>query len=210
MAPPCFYAQDKTIRPVLLCSQFDRNLQVLVLFLSRIDRKKGLDLLVRAFARVLPQAPGTFLVIAGSGDAVYEREVRAQVESSGIGANVKWLGFVTGVNRLQAYRECDIFALTSYNENFGLVVVEAMYAGKPVLITTEVYLHETLASHGCAEICAPTLDAIEAGLKRLLLDPVLRKAMGARGVDAAAREYGPDAVRSRLQAVYHKAFKSVH
>jgi glycosyltransferase involved in cell wall biosynthesis len=173
-----------------------------ILFLSRLDRKKGLDLLVPAFLQLAAEQPDVVLVIAGSGEETLAAEMRSQIAVAGLERRVFWTGFITGADRLQAYRECDVFALPSYNENFGLVVVEAMYAGKPVLISREVYIHETIDRHRCAEVCETTTESVLAGLRRLTRDSARREKMGQLARSAALTEFAPDRVRGRLLQMY--------
>jgi glycosyltransferase involved in cell wall biosynthesis len=173
-----------------------------VLFLSRFDQKKGLDLLVMAMARIAQPHPGAILAIAGGGDDLVARNTRDLVQLHRVGDRVRWLGFLTGDAKRQAYDQCDIFALPSRNENFGLVVVEAMYAGKPLLISQEVYLRETLARYHCAQICETTVESVATALAHLLNDANLRRDMGLRAAAAATKEFAPAVVRKRLQNLY--------
>ncbi|MBX3732954.1 MAG: glycosyltransferase [Verrucomicrobiae bacterium] len=176
-----------------------------ILFLSRLDPKKGLNLLIEAFGRVAGADPAAYLVVAGSGDDSVLAEARRLVEVLGLGGRVRWLGFVTGAEKQRAYAGCDLFALTSFNENFGIVVVEALYAGKPVLISREVYLHEMLAPHGCADVCEPTLESVTQALGRLVSDRGHRQALAARAREVAVAAFAPEKVRERLRDVYRQA-----
>lgn len=173
-----------------------------VLFLSRIDAKKGLDLLIPAFAKVRRTRQDITLVLAGSGDALLERELRALAGREGLEDAVRWLGFIEGAEKRMAYAASDVFALPSYNENFGLVIIEALHAAKPVLISREVYIHELLHARGCAEISDTTVESVAAGLLRLLEDADRRRLMGERGRQVALEEFSPAAVRGSMRAFY--------
>lgn len=114
-----------------------------LLFLSRIDTKKGVDLLVNAYsARQQSTDPAALpkLVIAGPGlDTAYGNQIRQQVALSPALANaVLFPGMLTGDAKWGAFYGCQAFILPSHQENFGIAVVEALACGKPVLISDQV------------------------------------------------------------------------
>lgn len=110
----------------------------LVLFLSRVDPKKGADLLIRAFADVKNVDPNAHLVMAGSGERQYEAELRAMARGAGLDGRITWTGMLKGDLKWGAFREADAFALISHQENYGIAVVEALGCGVPVLTTNKV------------------------------------------------------------------------
>jgi glycosyltransferase involved in cell wall biosynthesis len=122
-----------------------------ILFLSRIDRKKGIELLLEAFALARRSQPSAALVVAGSGEARYIEGLRARAEALGVAEDVIWIGPLHGPAKADALASADLFVLPSYAENFGIAVVEAMASGRPVLVTTGVAL-------------APEITAADAGL----------------------------------------------
>ncbi len=99
----------------------------LVVAVGGLERRKGPDLLLDAFARV--DAPGAALVFAGAGPM--EAELRAQADALGIAGRVHWLGERRGVGAI--LRACDVFALPSRNEGMAVAMLEAMQAGLPVV-----------------------------------------------------------------------------
>lgn len=175
---------------------------MVVLFLSRIDRKKGMDLLIEAFIGAAQSRPKLRLVIAGGDTGELATEIKSRVHAAGMDDRVRWVGFLSGRDKVAAYVESDIFALPSYNENFGIVVVEAMYCGTPPLITEEVYLQEILKKKDCAVICQPTIASVRSSLETLIDDGALRQRLAKAGPGVAEAEFGPDAVRHRLREVY--------
>jgi glycosyltransferase involved in cell wall biosynthesis len=104
------------------------------LFLSRIHPKKGLPMLVRAWARVRP--PNWQLLIIGPDDNGHSGEVERLVASLGLGDGVVLRGPAYGAEKWNLLATADLFILPSYSENFGIVVAEAMAAGLPVITTT--------------------------------------------------------------------------
>jgi glycosyltransferase involved in cell wall biosynthesis len=111
-----------------------------ILFLSRLHRKKNVEGLVSAFLVAGPTADGWKLVVAGEGDEEYERALRDLVARLGGEARVEFVGWLEGEAKHRALRESALLALPSRQENFGIVVAEAMAAGMPVLISEAVAL----------------------------------------------------------------------
>ncbi len=106
-------------------------------FLSRIDPKKGLEILLYALARV--QFPYR-LRIAGSGEADYIRKLQLLIAELGIEEHIEWAGWKGPEEKFPFFAESDLFVLTSLNENFAIVVIESLYVGTPVLISNNVGL----------------------------------------------------------------------
>lgn len=127
-----------------------------LLFLGRIHPKKGLDLLVGAFAALKAQekaAADLHLVIAGaaagSGDAQkHESDIREQVIRSGLSDSVTFTGLITGDSKWGALLGCEAFVLPSHQENFGISVVEALACGRPVLISDKVNIWHEIIDDG--------------------------------------------------------------
>lgn len=106
-------------------------------FLSRIDPKKGLEILLYALARVRFNYR---LRIAGSGEDEYVQKLQLLVQELDMDDKVEWAGWKGPEEKFQFFAESDLFVLTSLNENFAIVVVESLYVGTPVLISSNVGL----------------------------------------------------------------------
>jgi glycosyltransferase involved in cell wall biosynthesis len=138
-----------------------------LLFLSRIHRKKGCDLLIRAFAQCADQLSSRLqLVIAGPDQVGWMRELKALAARLGVAERVHWTGMLEGELKWGAFRSAEAFVLPSHQENFGVVVAEAMACGTPVLISNKVNIwREVVASHG--GFAAPdTVEGTEDLLRR--------------------------------------------
>jgi glycosyltransferase involved in cell wall biosynthesis len=152
-----------------------------VLFLSRIDPKKGLDLLIPAIARVAAARPATRLIIAGPDNNGYLRQVQRLVAQHRLQDRVTYPGMLLGDEKLRALRRADVFVLPSYSENFGIVVLEAMACSKPVVITNRVNIFREVVNSGSglATPCDP--EAIAKAILFVLDSPEQAREMGRRG-----------------------------
>jgi glycosyltransferase involved in cell wall biosynthesis len=109
-----------------------------LLFLSRIHPKKGCDLLVEAFAAIAHDHPELDLVIAGPDQTGWRKALESRAQTLGVGDRIFWPGMLSGDAKWGAYSGAEAFVLPSHQENFGIVVAEAMAVGKPVLITNKI------------------------------------------------------------------------
>lgn len=149
------------------------------LFLSRINPKKGLPILLDAWHQVAPA--DWRLVIAGNDDSNHLPEVERKIRELGLQDQVEIAGPLFGEAKEAAYRNADLFVLPSYSENFGIVVAEALSYGVPVLTTTGCPWQE-LETYNCGWWVQPTLDGVFCGLGEALgMDVKSLKLMGARG-----------------------------
>jgi glycosyltransferase involved in cell wall biosynthesis len=119
-----------------------------LLFLSRIDPKKGCDILIRAFVDIASLYPDLDLVMAGPDQHGWQRDLENIVRSAGIADRVHWTGMVKGDVKWGAYRAAEAFVLPSHSENFGIVVAEALACSVPVLITTKVNIWHEVETGG--------------------------------------------------------------
>jgi glycosyltransferase involved in cell wall biosynthesis len=150
-----------------------------VLFLGRIARKKGIDLLIQAFAQAT-QGRDAVLVIAGPDDESLTAELVPIAEALGISERVHFVGPVYGDHQLEALAAADVWALTSHTENFGNAVLEAMAAGLPVLVSTEVNVASQIAAAHAGVVTSLSVDEIAAALRSLLDSPDRRSVLRSR------------------------------
>jgi glycosyltransferase involved in cell wall biosynthesis len=153
----------------------------IVLFLSRLDPKKGLDLLLPALGELALRRKDFAFVLAGMGDSAYEAELAALVKRHGLQDRTVFLGHVHGRVKWSLLCEADLFVLSSYHENFGIAVVEAMAAGLPVVISDRVNIHSDVSRAGAGLVTALDREEIAAAVELLLADEHLRQEMGRKG-----------------------------
>lgn len=120
-----------------------------LLFFSRIEEKKGLDILLHALATVT--VPYT-LTIAGDGDHDYIETLKAIATKNGVDKHITWIGFQQE-NKFDVLQQHDLFVLPSYDENFGNVVIESLSVGTPVLISEGVGLADYVKENDLGWIC---------------------------------------------------------
>ena len=156
-----FSLSDKfySVFPHLKDSQFG-------LFLSRIHTKKGIDLLIDALAQ-LSDLPSEFkLAIAGPDSGGLSNTLKAQVTKLGLDDKIIWLGMLDGEVKWGAYHAADFFILPSHQENFGIVVAEALSTATPVLITNKVNIWREINSSESGFVAEDDVIGITTLLKR--------------------------------------------
>lgn len=176
-----------------------------VLSIGRLVERKGVDLLVAALAA----APGVELVVAGGPepaalDAEPEvRRLRAVAQAHGVGDRVRFVGRVGRADVPAALRSADVVACVPWYEPFGIVPLEAMACGVPVVAAAVGGMLDTVVD-GVTGLLVPPRDpaSLAAALRALRDDPARRAAMGAAGVARARARYGWDGVAAATEAVY--------
>jgi glycosyltransferase involved in cell wall biosynthesis len=174
----------------------------LMLFLSRLDKIKGLDILLPAFAQVRAQHPRAMLVLAGDGDPHFVAHLRQKADQLGIAADVFWPGFLAGEDKWAALADADLFVLPSYSENFGMAVVEAMACARAVVVSDRVAIHREIAEAQAGLVVPCEIDAIARALKTALTDCDLRARMGRNGKQLAQSRFSVQAVTKDLIDLY--------
>ncbi len=176
-----------------------------VLFVGRLASNKGLLALVEGFAPLAKHDPSATLVLIeaddGMGPAIDDR-----ARSLGISGKVRRLGFVTDERRLaSAFREARVFALPSEYEAFGLVLLEAMAQGTPVLASRVGGIPEFVPDGTAGRLITPeAVPEISERLLELWDDEPLRTRLGAFGRDQVVPQFDWDRVTDRLEAVYRE------
>jgi glycosyltransferase involved in cell wall biosynthesis len=162
----------------------------LILFLGRVHVKKGCDLLIDAFARVQSLDPDLHLVIAGPGDEKLIEGLKTRAAQCGLTERISWLGMLTGPAKWAAFYSCEVFALPSHQENFGIAVAEALGCGLPVLISDKVNIWREIQSEAAGYVAPDTLEGTEQNLRRwLALSVDERRAFSDRASAAFLRNY---------------------
>lgn len=175
-----------------------------VLFLSRIHQKKGLDLLVPAFARVAARVPDAHLVIAGPDEGGYRATVEGLVRDHRLEARVTFTGLVNGEEKRAVFQAAALFALPSYSEGLPVVGLEALAMGLPVAITRECNIDEEVLEAGAGVIVDHTVESVADAIERLLADRDAARAMGEAGRRLARERFSPAGVTGQMVALFER------
>ena len=152
-----------------------------LLFLSRIHEKKGCDHLLQAFAQVAAQDERLHLVMAGPDQGGWVQALQAQAQQLGIAPRVTWPGMLQGAAKWGAFYAAEVFCLPSHQENFGVVVAEALACGTPVLISNKVNIWREIEADAVGFVSDDTVAGAAYNLQRWLrLAPQDHAEMSAR------------------------------
>lgn len=184
----------------------------LVLFLSRIEPKKGLDVLIAACEELCRRSIDFHLVLAGSNpqDPQYEEKIRRQVENSVLAERTTMPGFVRGNLKVALLQAADVFALFSDYENFGIAVAEAMAAGTAVAISPGVYIWEEVEQAQAGWVSGGDVLTATDILARALSHPAECDLRGAKGRVYARQYFSWEAIAEATQQVYQNAIARSH
>ncbi|MFN0015266.1 MAG: glycosyltransferase [Saprospiraceae bacterium] len=157
-----------------------------LLFLSRVHPKKGLDLLLMALAR-MPDECAWRLTVGGSSSDNYPEKMKKLAQNLGIAHRVYWHGWVDGDAKWPLLAESDLLVLPSHNENFAIVVLEALAEGTPVVLSNQVGLHDYVRENDFGWCCEPTAESLRETVRAAFADTAKRWRI---------RQVAPNAVRA--------------
>jgi phosphatidylinositol alpha-mannosyltransferase len=172
-----------------------------ILFVSRLEKRKGLNYLLQAFRQVKEEIPNTRLIIVGPGTRLRRRYER-YVAKSGL-EDVVFVGLVTYAELPRYYKTADVFCAPAIaSESFGLILLEAMAMGKPI-VASNISGYANVVSHGVDGLLVPPADKdkLAKALISLLGDESLRRQMGAKG-RAKALEHSWERISQRVFDYY--------
>lgn len=163
-------------------------------------RIKGFDILLRGFAALLQRIPAVQLTLIGSGEE--ENALRALVLELGLGESVRFAGRLTRPQMSKEYENADAFVLASRSETFGVVYIEAMAAGLPVIATRCGGPEDFVDKSNGILIPKEDEDALAAAMERMIRT---REQYDAAAISAFAREkFSPETIARQLTQVYEE------
>jgi glycosyltransferase involved in cell wall biosynthesis len=174
------------------------------LFVGRICWKKGLDRLVTA----LQWIPGIPLVIAGNDDEGYRAVLESLAKSLGVADRLIFVGPVSDSSKWALYEHAQVFVLSSYSENFGNVVAEAMAMGCPVVVSPEVGIAALVQASGAGVVTDGEPPLLAAAVRDLLADDARRSEMGRRGRETARSRLSWSGVAAQMESLYLRILDS--
>ena len=174
----------------------------LLLYVGRVAREKNIDVLVEMFPKVLEHHPDTIMLIAGEGPA--RESLEDKVAAMGLSDSVRFLGYLCRETELPAaYRTADLFVFASTSETQGIVLLEALAQGTPVVAVAEMGTRDVLDEQGGCRIVANDPAAFGAAVNALLNDKSARDRLSADARPYAAR-WSTKTMTERLLAVYRE------
>lgn len=170
-----------------------------IAYLSRIDHKKGLEFAFEAISKLNAQL---VLKIFGSGDAEYLTQLKQLAGDLKIEDKIQWMGWQTPATKFQQLMEADVCILTSYNENFGNVIVEALYMGTPVLITDMVGLSSFVEANDLGWVVPLDVDAISDAILQAMQDTEKRERINKTAREFVEANFAQDIVVNQYISQY--------
>ena len=171
-----------------------------VLFLGRLHERKGLHLLIPAFAEAVKAGPDARLVIAGPDEGMLTK-LKDQVSQFSLGGRVVFTGMLTGNEKLAALAAADLFALPAVGEGFSMAVLEAMACGLPVLLTPGCNFPEVVDA-GAGVVVPRDIGALSEALRALLIDGDRRASMEQRARQLVQERFTWPQVVAQMVEVY--------
>jgi glycosyltransferase involved in cell wall biosynthesis len=178
-----------------------------VMYLGRLSHKKGLDVLIRAFAMARRDVPEARLAIVGPDDEGLTPALAALARREGVAGAVTFAGMLRGRDKLTALAAADVWALPSHSENFGVAVAEALAAGRAVVVAPGVNIAAEIARAGAGVVSGLSAEAFAEAIVSLLRDEAMRRRLGAAG-RGFARRYDWANVGPQLARMYEEVAAS--
>ena len=175
-----------------------------LLFIGRINWKKGLERLIAALATI----PDCRLVIAGNDEEGYQPKLEAIAARAGVRMRISFVGPVYGEEKAALLRRALMLVLPSYSENFGNVVLEAMAEGCPVVVTPEVGAADVVIESGAGIVLEGDPAKLGVGIRDLIADKGALVLMGGKGREFVRQHYTWEAIANKMEVAYQQVVKA--
>ena len=174
----------------------------IILFLSRLDPIKGLDLLIPALKILKEQHKDFYFVLAGAGRNDYQEQLKIDIGVAGLTDSVLFAGFLEGEAKYALLADADIFVLSSYHENFGIAAAEAMASGLPVAISDQVSIYKLVEEYQAGLTFGLNSRQIALSLEKLLTDKELCLKMGKNGRRLIEENFSAEKIARQMLEEY--------
>jgi glycosyltransferase involved in cell wall biosynthesis len=158
----------------------------------------------------LSRVPTIRLVVAGNDEENYRAVLEPIAARVGVSSRILFTGSVHGADKAALLAKAQMLVLPSYSENFGNVVIEAMAAGCPVIVSKEVGLADTLRDTGAGLVVDGGSDTLSGAIARVLGDASLRQQLIDRGRAVAAERFTWPAVAEQMEQLYASVTTAIH
>ncbi len=194
-----------------LCEKYPELLgKRLVLFLSRINWKKGLDDLIPAFSYVVKKVKEAHLLLAGPDNEGYLKRVMKWIKDYSLNESVTYIGPVYGRDKVMVLRDSEIFVLPSYSEGFPVSVIEAMYMKLPVVVTKTIGIQDIIENTKCGIVVNRSRSEIANAIIALLENKNLCIEMGKRGRRCIEENFLWDNIAKKMLELYEDVINGVY
>lgn len=173
-----------------------------IVFISRIHKKKGLEILIDAWSIIHSNYKDWSIVIAGNGEDCYINYLKKRIQSKNLQNSITIIPPVFGKDKIDLYQTSSLFVLPTYSENFGMVIAEALSCGLPVITTTGTPWHELNNNNigwcidlNITNVARTISSAIDRGIENLFI-------MGQRGSLYVKENYDFMKVASKNKLLY--------
>lgn len=180
-----------------------------LLYLSRLDPKKNVEGLLRAFAQCHKQWSNTKLLIAGNGAPDYAASLVVLSNALGLEKQVIWAGHIEGDLKASALAGACLFVLPSFSENFGIAAAEALMSGLPCILGQGVAIASDVVQAGAGIAVLPKPESIAAGLMQVMNEPEQRAAMAANATTLAQSKFSVEVMGEKLVQLYSQISSGV-
>lgn len=179
---------------------FEKDAKV-IFALQRLSKEKRVDVLLEAMKYIVQRAPNCYLIIGGTGPE--KENLVKQVHRLNIFNNVLFAGFIPDADIGAYFNLCDIFMFNSTYETFGIVLAQAMAYGKPIVSVKNTAIPGVVKDGECGLLVESNQpQRMAEAAVQLLIDPQMRKAMGARGHERAKTLFDWDIVASKYEKIF--------
>ena len=184
-----------------------RDNEKVILFLGRIHKIKGLDLLINAFAELTKKLNSVRLVIVGPDDG-YLSTINNLIASIGLESKILILGFISVNDKIAAYVDADVYVLPSRYDIFPTTVLEACSFGTPIITTDQTGIRD-LVNNNVGYVVPFDKNQLCNALFKILTDDRLRYYFGERGKKLIKEKYSWDKIVEQLEEIYKSLWKHV-
>ncbi len=201
--PSIFMIPNGIDIPDAISQKIAKNNDDTILFLSRVNWKKGLDRLIETMVYV----PKGKLIIAGNDEEGYQKTLEQIAIKNGVTNRIQFIGAVYNEEKEKLLSGASMLVLPSYSENFGIVILEAMSYGCPVIVTPEVGLADVVAKSGAGLVCEGEPEILGKNINRLLDNPALGVEMGKMGQRVVQEQFSWAVIARQMENIYQRLGK---
>ncbi|QRQ99639.1 glycosyltransferase [Dyadobacter sandarakinus] len=178
----------------------------LVLFMARLNVKKGLDLLLPAFEKIHRQVPRARLVLAGPDDG-YQAQAEEFIHKHQLTSRIQLAGMLTDAHKKEALADADLFVQPSYSEGFSISVLEAMTSRVPTVVSDRVGFGDYIRQYDAAFLAPLNPDGVAEGILKILQDKAFAAEVANRAFSMVTENFDIRVVAGRLLEEYKKIKK---